>query len=221
MVATHTKTAPTKGVGEANHVQERQHKAQSCLSVIGDFCKFFLAVALAGITLAGEAGAQVPPLSPLQVSGPPNLGDFVRDDEAAKVLGEALFWDSSDGVQACATCHLRAGADPRRKNQISPGLLRVVNQIGPVVSAPDFDFDGLGPNYRLRSNAFRFRQLADPLDRESSITAHTNNVVSSQGVHHAIFGQEGRPGPDFDGFSVGQDRQKANVRRVEPRNTPQ
>jgi hypothetical protein len=79
-----------------------------------------LAVALAGITLAREAGAQVPPLSPLQVSGPPNLGDFVRDDEAAKVLGEALFWDSSDGVQACATCHFRAGADPRSKNQIGP-----------------------------------------------------------------------------------------------------
>jgi cytochrome c peroxidase len=89
-----------------------------------------LAVALAGITLAGEAGAQAPRLSPLQVSGPTNLGDFVRDDEAAKVLGEALFWDSSDGVQACATCHFRAGADPRRKNQISP------DQIGPVVSAP-------------------------------------------------------------------------------------
>lgn len=47
------------------------------------------------------------------------------------MLGKALFWDmqvGSDGVQACATCHFRAGADPRRKNQISPGLLRVVIQ---------------------------------------------------------------------------------------------
>ena len=178
-----------------------------------------LAVAIAAITLAGEAGAQVPPLSVLPVPGPANLADFVSDPGAAKVLGKALFWDmqvGSDGVQACATCHFRAGADPRKKNQISPGLLRVANQPGPVVPDPDFDFDGLGPNYRLRRKDFPFRQLADPTDRESSITSDTNNVVSSQGVHHAIFGQEGRPGPDPDGFSVGQ----ANVRRVEPRNTP-
>ena len=89
-----------------------------------------LAVAIAGITLAREAGAQVPPLSALPVPGPANLADFVSDPGAAKVLGKALFWDmqvGSDGVQACATCHFRAGADPRKKNQISPGLLRVAN----------------------------------------------------------------------------------------------
>ena len=105
-----------------------------------------LAVALAGITLAGEAGAQVPPLSALPVPRPANLADFVRDAEAAKVLGKALFWDmqvGSDGVQACATCHFRAGADPRKKNQISPGLLRVAYpEPGPVV--------GPGPRLRLR-----------------------------------------------------------------------
>ena len=179
-----------------------------------------LAGALAGITLAREAGAQVPPLSALPVPGPANLADFVSDLGAAKVLGKALFWDmqvGSDGVQACATCHFRAGADPRKKNQMSPGLLRVAIKPGPVVvSDPDFDFDGLGPNYSLRREDFPFRKLADPTDRESSITSDKNNVVSSQGVHHAIFGQEGRPGPDPDGFSVGG----ANVRRVEPRNTP-
>ncbi|MCA1600752.1 MAG: cytochrome-c peroxidase [Acidobacteria bacterium] len=110
---------------------------------------------------------------------------------------------------------------PRSKNQIGPGLLRVAIKPGPVVvSDPDFAFDGLGPNYRLRRKDFPFRQLADPLDRESSILSDSNNVVSSQGVHHAIFGQEDRPGPDPDGFPVGQDRRKANVRRVEPRNTP-
>jgi cytochrome c peroxidase len=178
-----------------------------------------LAVALAGIALAGKAGAQVPPLSDLPVPGP-NLVDFVSDPGTVKVLGKALFWDmqvGSDGVQACATCHFRAGADPRSKNQISPGLLRIAIKPGPiVVSDPDFDFDGLGPNYKLRSKDFPFRQLADPLDRESSIVLDGNNVVSSQGVHHAIFGQHGRPDPDPDGFSVGG----ANVRRVEPRNTP-
>jgi cytochrome c peroxidase len=35
-------------------------------------------------------------------------------------------------------------------------------------------------------------------------------------VHHAIFGTGGRPAPDPDNFRVGN----ANVRRVEPRNTP-
>ncbi|MGH8564824.1 MAG: cytochrome C peroxidase, partial [Gammaproteobacteria bacterium] len=62
-----------------------------------------LAVALAGISLAGEAGAQVLPLSDLPVPRPTNLPDFVRDEETAKVLGKALFWDmqvGSDGVQA-------------------------------------------------------------------------------------------------------------------------
>ena len=51
--------------------------------------------------------------------------DFVKDPVMARALGKALFWDmqvGSDGVQACASCHFRAGADPRSKNQVSPGL---------------------------------------------------------------------------------------------------
>ncbi|MEA3172702.1 MAG: hypothetical protein QOF42_113 [Gammaproteobacteria bacterium] len=54
------------------------------------------------------------------------LGDeIVKDEEALKRLGKALFWDmqvGSDGIQACATCHFNAGVDGRSKNQISPGL---------------------------------------------------------------------------------------------------
>ena len=45
---------------------------------------------------------------------PPNLGDFIRDKQAALRLGKALFWDmqvGSDGVQACASCHFEGGAD--------------------------------------------------------------------------------------------------------------
>jgi cytochrome c peroxidase len=62
------------------------------------------------------------------VPTPPNLNDFVRDPAMARALGKALFWDmqvGSDGVQACASCHFRAGADPRSKNQVSPGLKHV------------------------------------------------------------------------------------------------
>jgi hypothetical protein len=117
-----------------------------------------LAVALAGIALAGEAGAQVPPLSSLQVPGPANLADFVSDPGAAKVLGKALFWDmqvGSDGVQACATCHFRAGTDPRSKNQTGPGLLQLAIKPGPVVVPdPDFDFDGLGTELQALQKGF-------------------------------------------------------------------
>jgi cytochrome c peroxidase len=167
---------------------------------------------------AGEAVAQpilVPPLSSVPVPRPSNLNDFVRDEQAARKLGKALFWDmqvGSDGVQACATCHFRAGADPRKKNQVSPGLLRVPD--------PDLGFEGQGPNYTLEAGDFPFRQLQDPRDRESPIVSDSNNVVSSQGVHHAIFGQHGFPGFDPDGFTVGTGHRRANVRRVEPRNTP-
>jgi cytochrome c peroxidase len=176
----------------------------------------------------GQAAGQVPSLSDIPVPRPPNLGEFIRDEEAAKALGKALFWDmqvGSDGVQACATCHFRAGADPRKKNQISPGLLRVVFQRdgagNPVATLdPDLGFDGLGPNATLRTSDFPFRRLADPTDRESAIVSDTNNVTSSQGVHFAIFGQDGRPAPDPENFRVGSGRGAANVRRVEPRNTP-
>jgi cytochrome c peroxidase len=131
----------------------------------------------------------------------------------------------SDGVQACATCHFLAGADPRKKNQVSPGLLRVVFQLdaaGNPVAAPDPDlgFDSQGPNYMLRRSDFPFRRLAVPTDRESDIVSDSNNVVSSQGVHHAVYGVTGRPDPDPENFRVGQGSRAANVRRVEPRNTP-
>jgi cytochrome c peroxidase len=182
------------------------------------------AVGMMGAVLAGEAAAQVPPLSAVTVPRPPNLAEFVRDEAAAIVLGKALFWDmqvGSDGVQACGSCHFRAGADPRRKNQVSPGLLRVDFQPGlVVVPDADLDFGGQGPNYRLRAADFPFRRLADPTNRESAVLADSNNVVSSQGVHYAIYGQGGRPDPDPDGFRVGRGSSAANVRRVEPRNTP-
>src|SRR5262245_5459078 len=52
------------------------------------------------------------------IPAPSNLNDFVKDPAMALALGKALFWDmqvGSDGVQGCASCHFRAGADPRSK----------------------------------------------------------------------------------------------------------
>ena len=125
----------------------------------------------------------------------------------ARALGKALFWDmqvGSDGVQACASCHFRAGADPRSRNQLSPGLKHM----------PDADLaysNGTGPNHQLEASDFPLTRLASPGFRGALDPAtDSNDVVSSQGIHH--------PGNEVDplGFRVGG----ANTRRVEPRNTP-
>jgi cytochrome c peroxidase len=146
-------------------------------------------------------------LRAVAVPGPPNLHDFVKDPAMARALGKALFWDmqvGSDGVQACASCHFRAGADPRSKNQVSPGLNHV--------AGPDLTYSvSLGPNHQLDAVDFPLTRLAAPGVRGALNPAtDSNDVVSSQGIHH--------PGHEADpqGFVVGS----ANTRRVEPRNTP-
>ena len=146
-------------------------------------------------------------LRAVAVPGPSNLGDFVKDPVAALALGKALFWDmqvGSDGIQACASCHFRAGADPRSKNQVSPGLKHA-----PV---RDLTYStGGGPNAQLLPSHFPLSQLAIPGVRgDLDAATDSNDAVSSQGVHHLA------DGPDPDGFSVAG----LNTRRVEPRNTP-
>ena len=75
-----------------------------------------------------SAPANAPPsLKTVAVPRPSNLGDYVKDEQAAVRLGKALFWEmqvGSDGVTSCATCHFHAGADSRTKNQLAPGHLR-------------------------------------------------------------------------------------------------
>ena len=156
----------------------------------------------AGTDLANLPGD----LDPIAVPTPANLGDFVRDAATARVLGKALFWDmqvGSDGIQACASCHFRAGADPRSRNQVSPGLL--------VHGGADSEFTPVGPNGQLHANDFPLTRLAIPGVRGGlDLATDTNDAVSSQGVHH--LGE----GLDPLGFSVAG----LNTRRVEPRNTP-
>ncbi len=150
-----------------------------------------------------------------QVPEPENLSEFVRDREAAILLGKVLFWDmqvGSDGVQACATCHFRAGADPRSKNQLSPrGLADTTGVI-----------DIRGANSRLTLDDFPFHQLADRFDRTSTVVSDTDDVVSSQGVLLTLF-ESVRPGERKDEGSLIPDPvfnvNGSNTRRVEPRNT--
>ena len=142
------------------------------------------------------------------VPGPSDqdLAEYVKDKQAAIALGKAFFWDmqiGSDGVQACASCHFRAGADPRSKNQLSPGLKHVPQQ--------DLTFKTGGPNYQLTGSEFPLTRLAivgqrGALDQGTD----SNDVVSSQGVPFLDRGQ------DPLGYQVG----RLKTRRVEPRNTP-
>jgi len=62
---------------------------------------------------------------------------IVKNPAALVQLGKALFWDmqvGSDGVQSCASCHFSAGADARRRNQLSPGL-------------HDTNYEGVSPDF--------------------------------------------------------------------------
>jgi len=170
---------------------------------IGKLLIIAAAFVAAGVLIGGQAVGQAPPdtviprvlnppptsdlvnlpgdLRAVAVPTPPNLNDFVRDPAMARALGKALFWDmqvGSDGVQACASCHFRAGADPRSKNQVSPGLKHV----------PDADLTystGTGPNRQLETSDFPLTRLANPGIRGALDPAtDSNDVVSSQGIHH-------------------------------------
>jgi len=155
-----------------------------------------------------------PSLKTVPVPLPEQLGDFVRDKQAAIALGKALFWDTqagSDGLVACASCHFQAGADTRITNQVNPGS--------------DGAFDVGRPNHTFALGDFPFHQFADPENRASSVIRSRNDVGGSAGVHGATF-NDIRLGsardnltpltPDPLGFTVGG----LNVRRVTGRNTP-
>jgi cytochrome c peroxidase len=155
-------------------------------------------------------------LKTVSVPEPPNLSDFVRNRAAAVRLGKALFWDmqvGSDGVQACASCHFRAGADSRLKNQLSPGLL-----------GGDTSFHaGTGPNYTLKLTDFPFHMLQNVNDRHSNVLSDRNDVASSQGVVGHTFDWVNPTNP-VDGGTLFDDQTffvgTSKTRRVEPRNTP-
>jgi cytochrome c peroxidase len=183
------------------------------------------AFALVGVRAQTVKRPIVPPtsLNGLAVVQPPNIGQFIQDNQAAIALGKALFWDmqaSSDNVLACASCHFHAGADDRIKNQLDPNLKNMDPAIATTFDAMATGNHG-GPNYTLRAGDFPFHQLADPNDRESIVLYDSNDIVSSAGVYASDFGRQlsifekNKLAPDGV-FNVGP----TETRRVEPRNTP-
>ncbi len=128
---------------------------------------------------------------------PTNIGEFIRDPEAAKELGKALFWDmqtGSDGVVACATCHHHAYADHRDRNQFNPG--------------PNGIFEFGAPNALMPATA---------------IPVTSDDILGSQGVTKMDF-VDIIPGSAVDNvvhvpdpvFNVGG----VNVRQTTGKNTP-
>jgi cytochrome c peroxidase len=181
-----------------------------------------LATALLAILVGPSIAAAPAPhpvlaaLGTVTVPEPPNLGDFVRDRQAAIALGKSLYWDmqvGSDGIQACATCHFEAGADSRSQNQLNPGT-----------AGGHATFDALGPNASLKAADFPFHKLADPSDATSAVVSDTTAVTSSQGTVPTRFGGIVPGRADEDGSPVAADPAFSvagvNVRRVSPRNSP-
>src|SRR5262245_20569290 len=154
-------------------------------------------------------------LKGVPVPEPPNLGDFIRNRQVAIALGKALFWDmqvGSDGIQACASCHFRAGADPRSKNQLNPGG---VNNANTTINLG-------GPNYQLQSSDYPFHKVQDPTNRLSTVLRDIDDVTSSQGVKLSQFlgvtpgADKDNTAPVFDPtFNIGG----VNTRRADTRNT--
>jgi len=171
---------------------------------------------------------------------PENLDDFIKNREAALQLGKALFWDmqvGSDGVQSCASCHFHAGADNRSKNALNPAQLTLFDirggDVEGYVNAPftasNHRFETRQPNDTLTREDFPFVKSIQDLNRTSDDRVepgsnNSNDIAGSMGMLFTRFDgvragfpvDSGTPQPD-PLFNVDG---RANVRRVEPRNSP-
>lgn len=133
---------------------------------------------------------------------PTQLGEYVKDRDAAVQLGKALFWDmqiGSDGVTACASCHFHAGTDNRSRNALNPGLLNVALQRdgdvkGFMTAAKAHDqVFSTGPiNSTLKREDFPFvkRIQEVSIDAGGKVAAargNSNDVVGPMGTYFTRF----------------------------------
>lgn len=172
------------------------------------------------------------PLSTVKVPLPDGLDSFVKNKDAAILLGKSLFWDmqvGSDGKTACASCHYQAGADIRITHQLNPGApgsafgsqndeQRRLNELAIAAFR--------GPNKTLTKGDFPFHKVAFPNSKggdNNPVIRDTGEVTGSQGVIKRDFVNivEGNavddgvisPDPVFNIDGV-------NVRQVTGRNAP-
>jgi len=172
---------------------------------------------------------------------PGNLNHFVKNRQAALVLGKAMFWDmqvGSDGIQACATCHFQAGADVRTKNQVATQGNQVKYQRdGDIIGffnaektgtdtfeevlgrlwTPNFQLEGLDFPLVLTQNAF----LPEDPEFGDTVAADTdaknrNDVVGSMGLMKATFAGV-TPGSPVDEYFEGT---LGAMRQTTGRNAP-
>ena len=175
----------------------------------------------------------------------PSRGDLtgiVKDENWARILGKALFWDAnagSDGL-ACASCHYSAGADSRIVNQLNPGQLRKPTADTAFGSMASYDGETMpgvpvgrtasgtvnpDATYTLHSADFPLHQLSNKADRDSPVLISTDDVVSSSGSFDEKFQ---RLTLTLGGVGESCGKPLGNVfhggtrpgRMVEPRNTP-
>jgi cytochrome c peroxidase len=149
------------------------------------------------VAVQESRAAGMAPLNTVPVPLPPNLAEFVADNEAAIRLGKALFWDmqaGGDGIQACASCHFQAGEDNRLKNTVNPGV--------------NGTFEAAGPGERLH--------------RRDDFPLNTGDIVGSQGITKRTF--NGLSGGPIDDCTEVPDavfnKDGVNVRQVTGRNAP-
>ena len=139
-------------------------------------CRLAL-LALLCLALVATAHAGAPPsLKTVPVPPVDGLDSFVRDRDAAVVLGKALFWDQQvggDGVMSCAVCHWHAGADARTYNNLNPGA--------------NGAFEMAGANSEMKMEDFPFHKLANVEDRNSAVISDMADIAGSQGVVKTSF----------------------------------
>jgi cytochrome c peroxidase len=175
------------------------------------------------------------PLETLKGKAPPlpDLAAIIKNSSWAKAAGKALFWDQQIGSDtvACASCHFRAGADPRVTNQLNPGLNAGDRMFGSTAGTGLMaSGQKAGPNITLKPEDFPFRKLQNPNDAKSQVLFDTNDVSASAGTFAGDYvGTIERPKQGPRATNTDRCTMTTNevfniaghgVRKVEPRNTP-
>mgnify|MGYP006269184493 CR=1 FL=1 len=194
------------------------------------FRTFFLLPFLLLIPLQGKSHGLPPEsLRGIKVPKSPGLSNGTRpiivSDHYARILGKALFWDTtlgSDGM-ACASCHYHAGADERITNQMNPGQRHVDSATGETFQSTASGSTG-GINYTLKASDFPTYQLSNPADRTSPVKFRSDDVIGSSGTNLGLFQSVPLLGATNDNCSNLDDSifhlNGKNTRRTTDRNAP-